>query len=294
MHILVIANPDLYEMRRFRQEARRAGFKLDVVRIEELEFDLRGNGTRIFLKGRDISKAYDILYLRYFFPYISEGLFAAEWAAAHGLRVFDRALVDRNLVKSKVYDYWKLKDAGLPVPKGFQVMRLKNAGKHLKGMRWPIVAKGVHGGKGRYVYLLEDRASAKSYLNDDLIGFFTFQDRLEVTAEYRVVVIGGKAVGVMRKAARPGDFRANIAAGASGEKAEIPKAWLRMCEKAAKLLDREFAGVDLAIAGEKPYILEVNRTPAFEGFEKATGVNVAKAYLTYVTQNRHRRAPERR
>lgn len=290
MKLLVVANPNVYENRRFRAEGRKLGHQVLVRRMREVDFDLRGRKTRVLLEGKPFDAACDTVYFRHFQPsLIPEALLLAEWAKTRGLKVFEPSMAEGRFVRSKIYDYWKLSDAGLPVPKGFQTFKLDKAGRYLKGFEWPVVAKGIHGSRGKYVYLMEDLKQARKYLTDHLVGFFTFQEYLEIEAEYRIIVIGGKAVGAMRKYRAEGDFRHNIAVGASGEAATVPAALNRLAERSAKTLGYGFAGVDLAISGGKPYLLEVNRTPAFAEFEKVTGVNVAKLFLQHVAQDRHRR-----
>jgi RimK family alpha-L-glutamate ligase len=284
MRLLIIANHELHANRRLVQEGRKAGHRVRVAKMEDLEFVVRGKRRTVRLGGTDVLKAFDVIYLRYFYPYIPEALLLAEWAVERGLGVVDRVLAERNFVQSKVYDSWKLAEAGLPVPGGVQVMRLGKALAAMKSARWPQVAKGVHGARGRYVFKIKDLAEARRHLKGEMTGFFTFQDYLDIEAEYRVIVIGGRALGAMRKNGPKDDFRHNLSVGAEGEKAELPRRLLRLCERAARLLGREFAGIDLAIAGGKPYILEVNRRPGYEGFEEATGLNVARAFVHYVVR----------
>ena len=54
-------------------------------------------------------------------------------------------------------------------------------------------------------------------------------------------------------------------------------------EKIAKILNLDYMGVDL-MYGEngEPILCEVNSNAFFEGMEKATNINVAKAYAEYV------------
>lgn len=291
MKLLIIANPNVYENRRMMAEGRRLGHQVLVRRIREVNFDLRSRKMRIRIGTRPFEALCDAVYFRHFPPsMIPEALMMAEWARAHGIAVFEPSLADGRFVRSKIYDYWKLLDAGLPVPKGFQTFKLEKAGRYLKGFAWPVIAKGIHGSRGKYVYLLEDLKQARTYLTEHLVGFFTFQEYLEIEAEYRIIVIGGKAVGAMRKYRAEGDFRHNIAVGASGEAATVSRELNRLAERSAKILGYGFAGVDLAISDGKPYLLEVNRTPAFAEFEKVTKINVAKLFLHYVAENRHRRA----
>ncbi len=285
--MLVIGLPELYESRRLRSEGRGLGWRVDVAPFDRLAFEVGAGGRRAFCGRRDLFREYDTLYFRYFHPYVSEALLLAESAARRGLRVIDRTLASSNFVQSKMYNYWKLSEAGLPVPAGFQVMNLALAKPRLAGARWPLVAKGVHGSKGRYVFRLDSPAAARQ-LNDDLVGFFTFQEYLPAEAEYRVLVIGGRSVGAMLKRQTSDDFRRNIAVGAVGEAATLPRPLSRLCEKAARTLGYEFAGVDLAVTGGRPCIFEVNRSPGFQGFEQATGLNVARLFLNYAAKRKTR------
>lgn len=295
MKLLVIASPRVYENRRFQSEGRKLGHQVRVRRLSEVDFDLRGKKTKVLIGNKPLETICDTLHFRSFAPsLIPEALLIAEWAGRHGISLCEPSMARGHFVRSKIYDYWKLLDAGLPVPKGIQTLKLEKAGRYLKSFSWPLIAKGIHGSRGKYVYLLPTLKEAKKYLTDHLIGFFTFQEYLEIEAEYRIIVINGKAAGAMRKYHPEGDFRHNVAVGASGEAATVPAAWKRLAERSAKTLGYGFAGVDLAISKGKPYLLEVNRTPAFAEFEKVTGVNVAKIFIQHVAQNRHRRAAQRR
>jgi len=282
--MLIVSSPELYEAGRFREEGGKLGHRVDVVPFERLSFIVRPRQTTVLVGKRDLFRSYDTLYLRHFYPYISEALHLAEWAQRRGLRVIDRRLAEKNFIQSKMYNYWKLAEAGLPVPPGFQVMDLKAARRLLDRRRWPVVAKGIHGSRGRYVFRLDSPRQAERELTKDMVGFFTFQDYLKIAAEYRVMTIGFKAIGAMRKIPPAGDFRHNIAVGAVGIAADLPPKILRLCEKAARLLGQEMAGIDLAIVRGRPCVLEVNRTPGFESFEPATGINVAAAFLRYAAK----------
>lgn len=289
MRVLIVNHDELYSSRRFIEEGRNLGHRVDVVPMKDLRIVVRTGERAVYAPAGDLAASYDVLVMRHFHPHFSEALLVAEAAAAAGLLVIDRALAEGHFVQNKMYEYWKLASAGVPVPATSQAMRLPNALPGLSGAAYPIVAKGVHGSGGRFVFKLDGFADAKRTLTDDVVGSFAFQEYLEVEEEYRVLVIGGRFLAAMRKYGTPGEFRRNVSIGAEGEHADLPAAWIRLCEQAARLLRREFAGVDLAVSGGKPYILEVNRRPGFAGFEKATGVNIARAFIEYVIEDRHRR-----
>ena len=290
MRLLVIGLEHLYESRRLLEEGGRLGHDVSVRPFPDLLFSVGQLGqapdspvkSTILLDGQPIDRQFDAVYIRYFYPYISEALTLAEWAYRRGLALIDRSLATANFVHSKMYNAWKLAEAGLPVPPGFQAMRQEIARERLADLHQPIIAKGVHGSKGKYVFRLDDPAQELERINDDLVGFFTFQQYLEIEREYRVLVLDGKPLGAISKQPAVGDFRRNVSLGGQVEAAQPDAEHLAICRQAAHVLGYQFAGVDLAISRGRPYILEVNRSPGFAGFEEATGQNVAAAFLTMV------------
>ncbi|MBN1585475.1 hypothetical protein JW899_03855 [Candidatus Uhrbacteria bacterium] len=281
MRLLVIGDRNSYECRRLTEEGRRLKHRVTVAGLQDLFFEVPGRlvGGQIRLGRRPIDENFDTVYIRQLFPYVSEALFLAEWADSRGMRVIDRQLATGNYVQSKIYASWKLAENGLPVIPGFQAMRLDLAKRRLAKTEKPAVAKGIHGSQGKYVFRLDNPKKEIDGLNDDLIGLFTFQDLLKIDCEYRVLVIGGKHFGAVKKTAPTGDFRRNMSLGARAETAELPTELKRMCVRAAKVLGHEFSGIDLAVSRRRPYVIEVNRCPGFSGFEQATGKNVARRFL---------------
>ena len=58
---------------------------------------------------------------------------------------------------------------------------------------------------------------------------------------------------------------------------------IALAERAARVLGRELAKVDIIQDAEgELFILEVNRWPGFQNFEKLTGYNVAGEFVGYL------------
>ena len=75
-------------------------------------------------------------------------------------------------------------------------------------------------------------------------------------------------------------FKSNFHQGGSVKKVEISKELENFAVKSVQALGLNIAGVDILI-GEKEYIVcEINSSPGYEGFEKATNINCAKEILT--------------
>jgi RimK family alpha-L-glutamate ligase len=284
MNILILASSDPYSRKRFVEAGKQLGHKVTCATMTDLNFVVTPKRTTITV-GTTPLTTFDVVALRRFYPtYISEGLFLAEYATQHHIRLVDRAIATKNFIYNKLYNAWRLAKAGLPVTDATQTMQLKNAQKLLRTSKFPLVLKGIHGSQGRFVYKIENAKKAKQSLTKDVVGMFFFQPFMKIDHEYRVIVIGGHAIGAMEKIAPQNDFRHNIAVGSVGQSATLSRNLLSICEKAAKTLGFEFAGIDLAIVDRKPIILEANRCPAFEGFEKATGIDVASVFINHITK----------
>ena len=102
--------------------------------------------------------------------------------------------------------------------------------------------------------------------------------------DYRVIVIGGKAVAAMKRK-NDCDFRSNIEQGGVGINAEITSGLRFVAERAANALGLDYAGVDILSDGEELYLCEVNSNAFFSGIERATGINVAALYAEHIVKN---------
>ena len=87
---------------------------------------------------------------------------------------------------------------------------------------------------------------------------------------------------IERRAAE-GDWRSNVARGATAVPFDAPPDWHRMAVSAAAAIGADYAGVDLLPAPDgRVYVLEVNGIPGWEGLQRATGIDVAGAIVDHV------------
>jgi RimK family alpha-L-glutamate ligase len=97
--------------------------------------------------------------------------------------------------------------------------------------------------------------------------------------DWRVLVVGGRAITAMRRVST--HWVHNVAQGARCEPAHLEPALASLAEGAAKALDMDYAGVDLiaAASGPKIQVLEVNGVAAWQGLQRVTGFNIARAIV---------------
>ncbi len=146
---------------------------------------------------------------------------------------------------------------------------------------FPLVAKYACGSLGEQVFLIctwEELLAIdeKMGATDGIYQQYRSSGKGE---SYRVIVIGGKAIGAC-KLASENDFRSNAHNGGTGTPVTIAKPYVDAAENAAKILGLDYCGVDLFC--DEPVVIEVNGNAFFEEFEKKTGINVAEKYIKYI------------
>lgn len=149
---------------------------------------------------------------------------------------------------------------------------------------FPMIVKENYGSLGKQVYLVNNGEELLKIENKLIHVPHLFQEFIASSKgkDFRIIVIGGKAVAYMKRENK-NSYLSNLAQGGSSYSVELPKLYLEIAEKAAKILGLDYCGVDVleGLDGE-PIISEVNSNAFYEGIEKTTGVNVAAAYVDYI------------
>jgi tetrahydromethanopterin:alpha-L-glutamate ligase len=97
--------------------------------------------------------------------------------------------------------------------------------------------------------------------------------------DWRVLVIGGRAVSAMRRISE--HWIHNVAQGARCEAALLTDELASLAERAAQALDMDYAGVDLmpSAQGAPVQVIEVNGVAAWQGLQRVSGFNIARAIV---------------
>jgi RimK family alpha-L-glutamate ligase len=103
--------------------------------------------------------------------------------------------------------------------------------------------------------------------------------------DIRAYVVAGNCVALMRRVARPGEIRANLAQGATGS--PLPASHLagQIAVAALRACRLEFGGVDMVEdADGRIRVLEVDAWAGFAGITDVTGADVAGAILDHAAE----------
>ena len=130
---------------------------------------------------------------------------------------------------------------GLPIPPSLTVGSaafLENAVAEIG--EYPFILKPFYGTHGRGVMLLDTPTSLTSAVDAlcDLHHDYVIQAFVKEAdgVDIRVLVVGGEAIAAMKRSAPPGEFRANIHKGATGEAVTLPEEYTRLAIKATAAL----------------------------------------------------------
>ena len=285
-----------------RNAARKLKVDLDLVSYNNVTFDTETG--KISLRGKDVND-YDVLFFRTTGKHWEEVdliINSIKNRADTGVRPY---IVDplvefgKPSYACKAWQMLALKKAGIDVPKSvygslwylYEVMD-KGLGEPNPYFTFPIILKGSGGDRGTRVFKANNLEELEKLVRDlrktetEEGKRYMLQEYIENDGDFRVLVLGEKVLGVMKRSSgKKGEFRNNYSAGGTVEVADLPEEIKELAVKAAKVCGLSVAGVDVAFRDfdmKKPVIWEVNKGPQFKGFMKATGIDVPSEIVKYL------------
>lgn len=147
---------------------------------------------------------------------------------------------------------------------------------------YPVIIKESYGSLGKGVYKADNRLELEEVANRLKNIPHLFQKYIAQShgKDMRVIVIGGEVVGGIIRSS-DSDFRSNIGLGGKAQKTDVPHDIADMAVKASDILGLDYCGIDFLLSST-PLLCEVNSNAYFDGFEAATGINVAGLYAEHI------------
>ena len=278
--------PQNHSTRRLSETALTAGHAAEILDPFGFYLHIGGIGNRMTYHGKP-AEDFDVIVPRLSrttAQYGEEVLAHFEWV---GTPVVNRAKAIAA-ARHKFHSLRILAQHGLPIPPSLTVGSatfLEDAVAEIGN--YPFILKPFYGTHGTGVMLLDTPTSLTSAVDAlcDLHQDYVIQSFIAEAGgvDIRVLVVGGEAVAAMKRSAPPGEFRANIHKGASGEAIALTDVYTHLAIEAAAALELEIAGVDLLQTNDGPVVLEVNPSPGFEALELVTGTDIAGVIIEFVT-----------
>lgn len=281
-----------FEVDRLETEAKALGIEVNRALYRELSFDLSDGEARVFVRGEELTAENTLgLWFRV------AGTKSGKYTEARNLAI--RILKERGIfcVNSKGYLEWtrmgKISQHGVFLENEIPIVPTKifytkeqilnNLEDTFFGWEYPVITKHEKGYQGKSVRKFDNKKQVIKFvkkINEKNLGMFLWQKCLPTRWDIRVVIVGGEAIGGMKRSAVGEEFRSNFSLGGDVEVWNLSEAEKTLSEKVARVCGLDYGGVDIMKDDEgNDYILEVNRQCQFQGFEKSTGINVAKAVV---------------
>jgi len=193
-----------------------------------------------------------------------------------------------NLVQDKFQTSALLNRAGIAVPSTMLARYPIPNDLVSENIKFPCVVKVIVGSYGEGIYKCNTAQEYKNIIElIDAVG----DDKTLLVQEYlgdqpgedlRVIVVGGKVIGAMKRIAPVGDFRANITIGGKGEVHEVTPEIEEIALNAARILGLDIAGIDLLFDHRGFRVCEANSNPGFNGFNQFCNTQVEHAISEFI------------
>ncbi|TMD24247.1 MAG: lysine biosynthesis protein LysX [Chloroflexi bacterium] len=215
-------------------------------------------------------------------------LYALTLLNAAGVPTVNRGRVAR-ICGDKILTTAALSRAGLPVPKTVVTFTREAALDAIEKMGYPVVLKPMVGSWGRLLAKINDRDAAEAVLEHKETlgsyqhGIFYIQEFVnKPERDIRAIVVGDRTIGAIYR--RSEHWITNTARTGQAFVCEVTPEMDQLCRKAAAAVGGGFLSVDLLEHERGLLVNELNYTPEFHGFMRATGLPVADLVIDYVQQ----------
>jgi RimK family alpha-L-glutamate ligase len=153
------------------------------------------------------------------------------------------------------------------------------------GTSMPSVYKNKSGTHGIGATKFENDKQFKAFLKTkDSQKSLYFQKFIENKGyDFRVVVVGGKLLGTIKKTHAKGEWRTHVAYGGKVRAVDADEELKKISLKATYALNTHFSGIDVMRGVDgKYYVLEANSVPGMSIFHEATGINIGMEILKHL------------
>ena len=199
-----------------------------------------------------------------------------------------------EIVKDKLRMHQLLAHSNLPTPKTMLVKFPVDIKIVIREIGFPLIIKNITGTEGAGIYLCQ----TEDHFLDLMELIYSTNDKAniilqeflntKVGQDLRVFIIGGRAVGCMRRYSEK-SFKSNFSKGGNVAPYDLNSEAEWLATETARLVDLDIAGIDLLFDKAGYKICEANSAPGFKGLEMVVGNNVAEQILDYIVLKLHGR-----
>ena len=188
---------------------------------------------------------------------------------------------------------------GIKIPKTLLISHIYLFNKLVESFKFPTVIKVPNATQGMGTILAPNRKIAQEIVESLFLRYnepVLIQEYLsgintksgESNEDIRVLIVGDKILGAIRRVAPKGEWRTNYARGAKCVTYKLSRDVEELVFQVKERIGVEVAGIDLYPTTDGVYLLEVNACPGWKAFEQAhPHIHVAKYIIDYLLTKIH-------
>lgn len=279
---------EVYAPQRMVEEGQKLGHDIKNLFYKDISINIGPKDVEVYDKGKILETA-DGCVLRVSGQGLKGPLFVYQRVAliehfSKDTKVMNRKTYKRWPRLNKLEQHYHMVRNNIPVIPSWTYSSMDAI--NWSNFEYPLIAKTTFGSSGQGVFKVNNRKEVEDLVEEKGVNTILFQKFLPTRQDYRIIVIGGRAIPfTMRKTAQGEDFRTNYARGGKVEGLKLSPEMKKIAEQTAKVFEADYAGVDIMFDEDNnPYVLEINRGAQFQGFEESTGYNVASRVIEYLTE----------
>lgn len=266
-----------------KEAAEKLGVDLELISYKQLSYETEIG--KILIDGKEM-KDYDVYFFRNTKNYWEEVSLILDNIDKNKIVVDPIVRSGRPGDVCKAYQMLVLSQAGLPVPRSIYGSLGFLKREAVKRFEFPMIIKGSRGDRRRQVFKVYEKNDFKSRIEElELIeksgeNKYMLQEYIVNKEDFRVMVLGDKVLGVMRRGIGDNPRLKNVF-----EKTDLPESVKKLVVEAAKKCGIWIAGVDVVFRDNdmsKPLFFEVNRTPNYTRFVEVTHIDVASEVVKFL------------
>ena len=154
-----------------------------------------------------------------------------------------------------------------------------------KVLSFPFIAKPDHGSQGTDIFLIKSMSELQKI---NSISKYIFQNFIQNNGDYRVYIIGGTTVEIIKRTASKDSFLNNISQGGSVEivsDIDLRDKLSTLATRIATVTNLSICGIDIIqdAVSKKYYFLEVNTVAQWKGLQSISKIDIAQSIIDHLT-----------
>lgn len=272
MNLLIATTKKDISFNRLKEEATKKKISVKKILYEEIEI----------LPKHDFFKKFDFCILRD--PYNTGIDFSRQLSRMKTF--FNRNnLLDFNTLnkfpnyENKLFQNIFFSKHKIKMAKFYHILNLDE----LDNLKFPLIIKKRISSRGKEVFLTKSKYYTEKIFENKDIKDYIFEEYIPLDKDYRIIIIDNKIIGSVSRNINIHIGKLKKIGVKINVKTSIPDKIKKMALKISKLIECDFAGIDIFEGKDKKvYFGECNLSPQFTSFEKATKINVAGILMEFI------------